>query len=99
MTGAELDSGMLAMRRPCWLPGRIRRTSQRNQIETLLTCCRKEISWGRNVGGPGYKLEREEIVEKYFRSSKFEEFFEEFKKGKHAEGDLPWADSVSPRST
>jgi len=58
----------------------------------------KEISWGRNVGRPCYKSEREEMVEKYFQSSKFEEFFE-FKKGKHAEGDLPWADSVSPRST
>jgi hypothetical protein len=50
------------------------------------------------VGGPGYESKREEMVEKYFRSSKFEEFFEEFKNSKLAEGDLSWADSVSPRS-
>lgn len=35
-----------------------------HQIETLVTYCRKEISWGRNVGGPGYESEREEMVEK-----------------------------------
>src|SRR2546423_403846 len=70
----------------------------KHQTETLATYCRKEISWGGNVDGPGYKSERKERVEKYFRSSKFEEFLEEFKKSKLVEGNLSGADSVSPRS-
>lgn len=40
---------------------------------------------------------RKKFIEEYMKSSKFEEFIEEFKKKKLAEGDATWSDVASPR--
>lgn len=53
----------------------------------------------QNPAGALSKYYRARIVELYFTSSKFEEFFEELKAKKIGEGDASWTDAVSPRTT